>query len=42
MATRAVETFKQKFEITQTAVSLIDTITSFDLETDREPNGNGE
>jgi len=30
MAARAVESFKQNFEITQTAVSLIDTIRSFD------------
>ena len=31
MAARAVSSFKQHFEITQTAVSLIDTIKSFDI-----------
>ena len=32
MAARAVESFKQYFEITQTAASLIDTIQSFDID----------
>jgi len=36
MAIRAVDTFKQYFEITQTAVSLIDTIKSFDSDSTRQ------
>jgi glycosyltransferase involved in cell wall biosynthesis len=38
MAARAVESFKQNFEITRTAASLIETITAFNTKADKEPN----
>jgi glycosyltransferase involved in cell wall biosynthesis len=38
MAARAVDSFKHNFEITQTAVSLIDTIKSFDSDSIRKQN----
>jgi len=38
MAARTVDSFKQYFEITQTAVSLVDTIRSFDLAEIHEQN----